>query len=45
MAPARAAADVVLAGLGEELDVVAAASVAFDRFAWSHELEDVATHA
>jgi hypothetical protein len=25
--------------------VVAAASVAFDRFAWSHELEDVATHA
>lgn len=34
MGPARAAADVVLSGLGEELGVVAAASVAFDRFGW-----------
>jgi glucokinase len=31
MAPARTAADVVLAGLGEELGVVSAATVAFER--------------
>jgi hypothetical protein len=31
MAPARNAADIVLAGLGEELGVVSAATVAFER--------------
>jgi glucokinase len=33
MAPARAAADIVLAGLGDQLGVVSAASVAFERLA------------
>ncbi|HEX5829178.1 MAG TPA: ROK family protein [Candidatus Limnocylindrales bacterium] len=37
MGPAREAADVVLATLGEDLGVVAAASVAFDRFLWARE--------
>jgi glucokinase len=35
MAPAAGSADVVLAALGEELGVVAAASVALDRFGWA----------
>jgi glucokinase len=33
MAPARNAADIVLAGLGEELGVISAATVAFERLA------------
>jgi len=35
LGPAAASADVVLAGLGEEVGVVAAAAVALDRFGWA----------